>query len=100
MPLTTRARECRKKSRDALLMHQRPPNFAPQPGARKTSPASVPTLDAGRFYSVFEKTLKVRATLDYGSRSLLQVGVHAIEERSSDLNVHTLFERNAVSNVS
>jgi hypothetical protein len=52
------------------------------------------------FYSVFEKTLKVRATLDYGSRSLLQVGVHAIEERSSDLNVHTLFERNAVSNVS
>ena len=72
----------------------------PQPGARQTSPASVPTLDAGLFYSVFEKTLKVRATLDYGSRSLLQVGVHAIEERSSDLNVHTLFQGNAVSNVS
>lgn len=50
--------------------------FAPQPGDRHTSPASVPTLHAGLFasttalipilrYSVFEKTLKVRAMLDW-----------------------------------
>ena len=44
---------------------------------------------ASGLLSVVEKTLKVRATLDYGPRPLLQGEVHAVEERNSDPNVHT-----------
>ena len=49
--------------------------------------------------SVVEKMLKVRATFDYCSRSLLQVGLNSFQERSPDLHLSALFQGNFVRRV-
>ena len=43
--------------------------------------------------------LKVRATFDYGSRPLLQLASYPFKERSSNLHVQALSQRNFVCSV-
>ena len=44
--------------------------------------------------------LKIGATLDYSSRSLLQVDVYAIEERRFNPNMPALFQGNLLCKIS
>ena len=43
-----------------------------------------------------KKMLKVRGTFDYGSRPLLQLASYPFKERSSNLHVQALSQRNFV----
>jgi hypothetical protein len=61
----------------------------------------MPVVGQGRsnLPSIFEKILKVRPTVNYGSRSLLQLALDPHEEWSPHLHRHALFQGNFVYNV-
>jgi hypothetical protein len=50
--------------------------------------------------SVLEKMLEVRATFNYRSRSLLEIGLYSFEERSRDLHLEALFYGKFIRSVS
>src|ERR1700722_17624297 len=49
--------------------------------------------------SVLEETLQIRAALDDGSRPLLQLAVDPLKERSADIHMRALLERDFVRKV-
>ena len=65
----------------------------------RSSPGSARSVSISLRRSVVEKALQVRATLDYGSRPLLELASYAFKERSSNLHVQTLSQRNFVCSV-
>ena len=66
---------------------------------RALVPGAARSVSASLRRSVVEKALQVRATLDYGSRPLLQLASYAFKDRSSNLHVQTLSQRNFVCSV-
>ena len=54
---------------------------------------------ASGLLSVVEKMLKVWATLDYGSRTLLQPAIYPFKEWCPDLHVQALFQGEFVRSV-
>ena len=102
----------RNKKRGAPLVLQRSPNRAPSPAPVRLAPRPVPprtrgfspSTDAGRIKpssdrTVVEQMLELRATLDDGSRPLLQRGIYPFKEGGPHIDAQTLFQGKFVRRV-